>query len=159
MEQSRNACSEEGARLLLTNELRKLHRIKNTPRVRQETTTGSLLGGTPNSAQKSEQSPADCSYLPTQEEEGWSCHERGLGKDKGESEFVQGTRISHLPKVSLWPCFEFPGQETTIIVCSALWTIWLGYRNYNQSFKTSVVTGKISHQKHHLGDPQGVNHN
>lgn len=158
MEESCNACSEEGASLFLTNELHKLHLIKNTPRARQETTTSSLLRGTPNSAQKSEQSPADCNYLPTQAQEGWRCHERGSGKDKGEPEFLQGTRISHLLKVFLWLCFEFPGQETTTIVCSALWTIWLGYRNYNQSFKTSAVTGKISHQTHHLGDPQGVNH-
>lgn len=50
---SRSACSEEGASLFLTNELHKLHMIKNTPRVRQETTTDSLFKGTPNCAQKS----------------------------------------------------------------------------------------------------------
>lgn len=43
MEESHNACSEEGASLFLTNELHKLHSIRNTPRVRQETTTDSLL--------------------------------------------------------------------------------------------------------------------
>lgn len=53
MEESCHACSEEGARLFLTNELQKLRLIKNTLRVRQETTTDSLLRGTPNSAQKS----------------------------------------------------------------------------------------------------------
>lgn len=53
MEESCNACSEEGASLFLTNELHKLHMIKNTPRVRQETTTDSPLRGAPNRTQNS----------------------------------------------------------------------------------------------------------